>query len=547
MRSNMPVTQHEYILSDCETVVSKTDLQGNITYVNQDFVNISGFSREELLGAPQNIVRHPDMPAEAFTDFWRSMKGGHAWTGMVKNRCKNGDYYWVEANAAPIIEGGRMVGYTSIRVKPSREQVRAAEQAYAQIKAGSKDLRIHHGAVVRGGGRLGGLFGGITLGMQIGGGGALLALLFALCGLAPALFGDGPAARALPALLGAVASLLFAAQLRRGALAPLARLRHDIGEMSAGDLSARIHVARDDELGQLAQALRVLQINVKLLVGQIKESSGAVNRGASEIASGNSDLSARTESQASSLQQTAASIEQLTATVRQNADNAREANTLVQHTADVAAKGGTAVGQVVETMEGIRASSQKIVEIIGVVDGIAFQTNILALNAAVEAARAGEQGRGFAVVATEVRALAQRSATAAAEIKSLIQGSVARVREGSELVGEAGRTMDDIVASVARIAGYMGDISHASGEQSAGIAQVNQAIVAIDAATQQNAALVEQSAAAAETMLQQSEHLGLLVDAFRLVAQAGPRGGRAAPAGPRRLAPPPGKALRYAA
>ncbi|SFM64868.1 methyl-accepting chemotaxis protein [Rugamonas rubra] len=542
MRSNMPVTQHEYILSDSETVVSKTDLQGNITYVNQDFVNISGFSREELLGAPQNIVRHPDMPAEAFADFWRSMKGGHAWTGMVKNRCKNGDHYWVEANAAPIIEGGRMVGYTSIRVKPNREQVRAAEQAYREIKAGSKELRIHHGAVVRRAGwRLAALLGRATLQQQIVGGGALLALLFAWCWLAPSL----PGGTAPPALLGAAGSLLFAALVQRGAVAPLRRLCHDIGEMSAGDLSARIHMERDDELGHLAQALRVLQINVKLLVGQIKESAGMVNLGAGEIASGNNDLSARTEAQASALQQTAASVEQLNSTVRQNADNAREANALVRHTAEAAAKGGAAVGQVVETMQAIQAGSRKIAEIIGVVDGIAFQTNILALNAAVEAARAGEQGRGFAVVASEVRALAQRSATAAAEIKTLIQGSVRQVEQGGAMVGEAGRTMDDIVASVARIAGYMGEISHASQEQSAGIAQVNQAIGAIDAATQQNAALVEQSAAAAEAMRLQSEHLGQLVDAFKLVADAPQRAGVvAAPA--RRAGPPARQGVHYA-
>ncbi|PHV05306.1 chemotaxis protein [Janthinobacterium sp. BJB412] len=523
MRHTHPATHREYVLKDAEAVVSKTDLQGNITYANQDFINISGYSAEELLGAPQNIVRHPDMPAEAFADLWRCLKQGRSWTGLVKNRCKNGDHYWVEANAAPMIADGKVVGYTSIRVKPSREQVRAAEQAYAEIRAGGGRLHIRDGAALRRAGwRWPARLPALSLKGNIGLGCGALAALFLAGWLASAL-GGGMAARALPAAAGVLGCALFGWQLQRAAVAPLRQLCGDIDRMSAGDLSARIAARGDNELGCLSQALRVLQINVKLLVGQIKESAGAVRQGAHHMAGGNADLSARTESQASSLQQTAASIEQLTSTLRQTADNVRQANALAAHTAEVADRGGVAVGQVIATMAGIRASSQRIAEIIGVVDGIAFQTNILALNAAVEAARAGEQGRGFAVVAAEVRALAQRSATAAGEIKQLIQGSVAQVQQGGALVDEAGRIMDDVLASVTRIAGHMGDISHASGEQSVGIEQVNLAIGQIDAATQQNAGLVEQSAAAAETMLGQSQQLGRLVDAFQLVAAAAPR------------------------
>ncbi|MBJ7312029.1 methyl-accepting chemotaxis protein [Rugamonas sp. CCM 8940] len=519
MRHTSPAPHREYILKDSEAVVSKTDLRGNITYANQDFINISGYSAEELIGAPQNIVRHPDMPAEAFADFWRSLRQGRSWTGLVKNRCKNGDHYWVEANAAPMIADGKVVGYTSIRVKPTREQVRAADLAYAEIRAGNRELFIRDGRVLRRAGwRWPAWLPTPTLKRRIVLGCGALALLFLLSWLTPALAGD-TAARALPAGAGVLGCALFGWHLQRAAVAPLRQLCGDIGSMSAGDLSARIAARGDDELGCLSQALRVLQINVKLLVGQIKESAGAVRLGAREMAGGNADLAARTESQASSLQETATSIEQLTGTLRQTADNVRRANALASHTAEVAGRGGVAVGQVIDTMAGIRDSSQRIAEIIGVVDGIAFQTNILALNAAVEAARAGEQGRGFAVVAAEVRALAQRSATAAGEIKRLIQGSVAQVRRGGELVDEAGRIMADVLASVTRIAGHMGDISHASGEQSLGIAQVNLAIGQIDAATQQNAGLVEQSALAAETMLGQSQQLGRLVDAFKLVAR----------------------------
>ena len=272
------------------------------------------------------------------------------------------------------------------------------------------------------------------------------------------------------------------------------------------------------------QALRILQTNVKLLVGQIKEATDFVNDGAHQIASGNADLSARTESQASSLEQTASAMEELTGIVRQNADNAREANQLVAIASSVAAKGGDAVAQVVQTMGTIRDSSRKIVDIISVIDGIAFQTNILVLNAAVEGARAGGQGRGFTevatVVATEVRNLAHLSASAAKEIKVLIEDSVQKIEARRKLVDDAGQTMDEIVTSVKQVAGYMNDITNAGQEQSAGREQVNQAIIQMDDVTQQNAALVEQAATAAESMEEQAIKLAQLVDAFKLVSGA---------------------------
>ena len=522
MRTNMPVTNSEYILKDTETVVSKTDLSGNITYVNQDFCNISGFSEEELIGSPQNIVRHPDMPAEAFKDFWSTIKAGKAWTGMVKNRCKNGDYYWVEANAAPMLENGKMVGYTSIRVKPSREQVAAADKAYRTIKSGSNELQVHQGSVVaRSFFRRFDWLAILSIRSKIMLSSGLLTLLF----IANLLFSASgnkqfDAWSIAASILGIVLGLVSGFLLYRAVVVPLQNVKHDIERMSAGDLSAKIDANGDDELAQMIQSLRVLQTNVKLLVGQIKEATDVVNSGAAEIATGNADLSARTESQASSLEETASSMEELTSTVKQNADNAREANRLVASTSETAIKGGKAVGQVVGTMGSIKESSRKIVDIIGVIDGIAFQTNILALNAAVEAARAGEQGRGFAVVAAEVRNLAQRSAGAAKEIKSLISDSVEKVEAGSKLVDDAGKTMDEIVTQVKQVAGYMSDITLASQEQSEGIEQVNQAITQMDEVTQQNAALVEQAAAAAEEMQSQAGKLAQLVDSFKLVSGA---------------------------
>jgi len=265
-----------------------------------------------------------------------------------------------------------------------------------------------------------------------------------------------------------------------------------------------------------------MNANLLRIVGEIRTGTEAIATSSSEIATGNQDLSARTEQQASSLEETASSMEELTSTVRQNADNARQANQLAMTAVDVAAKGGDMVSQVVDTMSAIDASSKKIVDIIAVIDGIAFQTNILALNAAVEAARAGEQGRGFAVVATEVRSLAQRSAAAAKEIKDLIGDSVAKVETGSALVDQAGRTMEDVVSSIRRVTDIVAEISAASSEQTAGIEQVNQAITQMDQVTQQNAALVEEAAAASQSMHDQSRHLSRAVSEFRVTSAAAP-------------------------
>jgi methyl-accepting chemotaxis protein len=286
--------------------------------------------------------------------------------------------------------------------------------------------------------------------------------------------------------------------------------------VASGDLRSTIDVEGSDEVAQLLIALKNMNDNLAATVGQVRTGTETITVAAQEIASGNADLSQRTESQASSLEETASSMEELTSTVKQNADNARQANQLVVSATNVAVKGGAVVGQVVETMGSIKDSSRKIVDIIGVIDGIAFQTNILALNAAVEAARAGEQGRGFAVVAAEVRNLAQRSASAAKEIKSLIGDSVDKVDQGSKLVDEAGKTMDEIVTSVQHVADIMSEITAASQEQSSGIEQVNLAITQMDEMTQQNAALVEQAAAAAESMEEQSVSLAQAVSVFKL-------------------------------
>ena len=315
-----------------------------------------------------------------------------------------------------------------------------------------------------------------------------------------------------------VLGLLFAVWATRSITTPVQRAVEAAEEISKGNLALRIEAQGKDEAARLLRALSEMQESLSRIVGHVREGSQSVAVASSEIASGNNDLSARTEQQASALQQTAASMEQLNSTVRQNADNARQANQLAMSASTVAVQGGEVVGQVVETMKGINDSSRKISDIIGVIDGIAFQTNILALNAAVEAARAGEQGRGFAVVASEVRSLAGRSAEAAKQIKTLINDSVERVEHGTSLVDQAGTTMTEVVGAIKRVTDLMGEISAASNEQSQGVSQVGEAVTQMDQVTQQNAALVEEMAAAASSLNNQAQDLVDTVAFFKLAA-----------------------------
>ncbi|WP_396956203.1 methyl-accepting chemotaxis protein [Nitrosomonas sp.] len=718
MRINMPVTSVEREMRDGEFLVSKTTAKGVITYINEPFIRMSGFTEQELIGQAHNIIRHPDMPSEAFADFWEMLKQGRPWSGIVKNRSKDGSCYWVYANATPIREHGKVTGHMSVRSKPSHDQIRAAEILYRQMREGTAKMRIVAGEIVADNwlGALREKFRHLSLKTRIAGFSAmpLLVMMGSVWLMLQGQLNLAFAGMGLSVLLaGGMGVLLY-----RCIHQPLDAMVYHLEKMAQGDYSSQITIYRNDEIGRLTEALKSMQIragidftetkrmnienlrvrnaldmatsavmiadnsgtiifmnrmvreilvnkateqeickslqgrlrdlvgqqqidNVRIgertyslilmsvtsesgeragavvewrdrtqeltvekevvdivqasvagdfsqrltlagkegffrqlaeginrlmestsqglnelaemlnaladgdltqkitreyqgmfatmkddanvtvgqlanIVRQIKDSAGLITTASKEIADGNSDLSQRTEEQAANLEETAASMEELTSTVRQNADNARQANQLAASASDVAVKGGEVVGQVVQTMSAINDSSKKIVDIISVIDGIAFQTNILALNAAVEAARAGEQGRGFAVVATEVRTLAQRSAAAAREIKELINNSVHKVEDGTQLVDQAGRTMEEVVLSVRRVTDIMGEISAASQEQSQGIEQVNQAISQMDEITQQNAALVEQAAAASESMREQAEQLSRAVAAFKL-------------------------------
>ncbi|ELX08279.1 methyl-accepting chemotaxis protein I [Janthinobacterium sp. HH01] len=330
-------------------------------------------------------------------------------------------------------------------------------------------------------------------------------------------------AMVIAAVLSALVAVGCAAYITAAITTPINEAVQVAQTVASGDLTSRIEVKTTEETGQLLQALKDMNGSLIRIVGQVRSGTETIATASSQIATGNLDLSSRTEEQASSLEETASSMEELTSTVRQNADNARQANQLAVSASGVAVRGGDVVSRVVDTMESINASSSKIVDIISVIDGIAFQTNILALNAAVEAARAGEQGRGFAVVAGEVRTLAHRSAAAAKEIKELIGDSVGKVGAGSKLVAEAGETMSEIVTSVQRVTDIMAEISLATQEQSVGIDQINMAVGQMDTVTQQNAALVEEAAAAAASLQEQAAGLAEVVSVFKMDQASAPR------------------------
>ena len=514
MRTNLPVTQQAYTIPPDQTLVSVTDLKGRIMYCNPAFIAVSGFSGSELLGQPHNIVRHPDMPEEAFRDMWETIQAKQPWSGLVKNRRKNGDYYWVRANATPMVDGDAVTGYLSVRTSPSPESVRDAESLYStmriEAKAGRTSLKLHRGQVVRA--DLVGRF------LRLFNPGMVTRLALIQCVLMGLMV--GASLWAVPLGVTVLLALFIAAvTVWTGwtiSIKPLQNLVADANHLAAGDLSHKVAVNGQGSLRELQQALRQMSVNLRTVVSDVREEVDQLGTSVQEIADGNQDLSARTESQASNLEQTAASMEQINSTVKMSAASAKQGAEMAQQTNAVTHKSNEAVASVAQSMDQISESSGRITEIIHLIEGVAFQTNILALNAAVEAARAGEQGRGFAVVASEVRSLAQRTTAAAKEIKQLITESHERIAVGSGQTRLAQERMKGALEAVDKVNTVLGEITNTVSEQTQGISQINESIAQMDTITQQNAAMVEELAATASALTQRVQGVRSSMRLFRL-------------------------------
>jgi aerotaxis receptor len=521
MRLNMPVSGRRYAVAPEATLVSTTDLKGRITHCNPAFIEVSGYEKGELLGQPHNLIRHPDMPSEAFRDLWATIQSGRPWSALVKNRRKNGDYYWVLANVTPLMDGERPVGYMSVRTCPTEAQVEAAEALYRRMREdaarGVTTCRLEAGTVL-GRGPLAMLRHQLagSLNARLAATSLIASLAAYAIGLAAAPQWPGTTSLVLGALGAAAAGVTAALVLRRWTVAPMRRLLGMAYRMAAGDLTQRIDGDRHGLAGHLTGALHQLNVNLRALVRDASEEVQRIEGSAAEIAGGSLDLSARTESQASSVQQTAASMEEVTSTLRQSADAARQAYEAATEAKGMAENSSAAVSDVNRTMSDIARSSARIGEIIQVIDTISFQTNILALNAAVEAARAGTQGRGFAVVASEVRSLAQRTTEAAKEIRGLIAESADRVHCGEQQVSQAQAAMERALGSVQRVNALVSQISGGAREQLTGVSQVNEAVTQIDGITQRNAAMVEELSAAASSLKSQAEVVSASVKVFRV-------------------------------
>ncbi|WP_192458821.1 methyl-accepting chemotaxis protein [Musicola keenii] len=502
MRVNSPVTQQEHVLDANTTLMSTTDVNSHITYANSAFIRISGFDETELMGEPHNVVRHPDMPIEAFADMWYTLQQGDSWTGLVKNRRKNGDHYWVRANVTPVYHNNRLTGYISVRNPPTQEEVRQVEPLYEAVQnKQARNIKFYKGLVVRTG-----VLSILSLFQKLPVSWRLRAAVFA-SGIIPAalaLYGVNAVAIAVIAILLIGGLDVF---LQRHIAVPLKTILQQAQQVVSGRKSDNIRFNRVDEIGLLMRVVNQFGLNLHSLVDDVGTQINGMQDVCQQLVDNNEALSRRTEETSMNLQQTAAAIEEITVAVQQSAETATQATHMSESASQSARKGGDIMQETINMMEDISSASRKVVDIIGVIDSIAFQTNILALNAAVEAARAGVQGRGFAVVAAEVRSLAQHSASAAREIKTLIDANMTSVMNGNALVEKAGNHISDIVNEVHQVATMIREISNTTQEQTSALSLINDSIAQIEQMTAGNTDMVEQSMEVAAGLNSQATRL----------------------------------------
>lgn len=489
--------------------MSTTDVHSHITYANTAFIKACGFKEEELIGEAHNLIRHPDMPAEAFADMWSTLQQGDSWTGMVKNRCKNGDHYWVRANVTPVYHDGRLTGYISVRTVPGRDEVKASEELYKAVREKrAGHLRFYKGLVVRRGWKsIFSVFQRLSLSKRLTG--AMLIPAFVTAAL--------PFTRLNAGVQAAIAIGLFLIinlLLQRQVAKPVNTIVQQMQKIVSGQHAELVHFNRVDDIGLLMRLVNQSGLNLRSLVDDVGTQIGGIGDITQQLATSSKAMSERTDETYAHLQQTAAAIEEISGAVEQTADTSAQTAKMAEQASVMAAQGEEMMKKTLGMMESMAQASQHIVEIISVIDQIAFQTNILALNAAVEAARAGVSGRGFAVVAAEVRNLAQHSATAAKEIKNLIDNNVASVGSGVGMVKNAEKHISEMAAEIVRMTALVREIGDATREQTSALSLINRSVERIGTMTQNNADMVVNAGAVVENLNQRTVRLSSAIGVY---------------------------------